>query len=151
MKKVIIILGLPGSGKSTLSKLISEHMDYSHVEFDITSKYTKECDHIIFDSWNETTEDIDATLNQFDGYEKTIIFLNTEKSICLENIKKRGRSTVDITNIEINYDFKQLDDHLFDLIQINNYKLDTDNSVCNIDTLLFNKLIDIIKSGKTKI
>ena len=76
MKKVIIILGLPGSGKSTLSKLISEHMDYSHVEFDITSKYTKECDHIIFDSWNATTEDIDVTLNQFDGYEKTIIFLN---------------------------------------------------------------------------
>ncbi len=139
---------MPGAGKSTISKLISHHTDFKHIEFDVTDKYVTDFEHIVFDSWNETTDDVEVTLKEFEGFQKTIIYLNTDKDICKHNIFKRGRATVEIEDVNLDYNFNQLmKEYQFDFLQINNYKLNIGNSLCNTDSLLFETLVNILKNN----
>lgn len=144
-KKVIILLGMPGAGKSTLSKLISSKTDFIHIEYDAHLKYVKDYPKLIFDGFIEDTEDLEFVINEYNDYQITIINLNVDKSTCFENINKRGRSTVDIKNIELDYDFNYLlREHKLDIIQIDNYKLNFVRSTCNVDPILFNILLNLI-------
>jgi adenylate kinase family enzyme len=151
-KKAIILTGMPGAGKSTLSKLISQLAGFNHIEYDEISDYVTTYDNIIFDSFIHTTEDLDVVLSKYNGYELTIINMNIDKKICLDNIKKRGRVTFDITNVNVEYDFNELlKEYPFNLIQVNNYEVNEKNSICVSDPNLFNRLLTIINDNNPRI
>lgn len=144
-KKIIILLGMPGAGKSTMSKLISSKTDFIHIEYDELNRCPTEFEKIVFDGFIQTTEDLEVVLDTYSEYQVTLINLNVDKSRCFENIWKRGRGTVDINLINIDYNFDYLlREYNLDIIQIDNYKLNHVSSICNVDPFLYNNLLKII-------
>lgn len=130
---VIIVTGFPGSGKTSLSKYLSEITHYSHYDYDVAlSKADFNPDKIapleekflIFDAVHINTARLSMTLNFFKArnYHIDIIYMNTDKDICKYNILKRGRPTIDIEPLDVKYDFFSLRNEFnFGLIEIINY------------------------------
>jgi len=146
MKKIIIILGMPGAGKSTLSRLIQAHTIFKHVEFDTCFIYEKGNDNIIFDSFLRNTEDLLCVIEEYKDYQITLINLNVDKRQCLKNIQKRNRPTIDVTDVNVKYDFESIGfSHKFDLIQVNNSVIDKEHSKSGLNTPLFDHLCSLLK------
>lgn len=132
---VIIVTGFPGSGKTSLSKYLSEITNYHHydydaelrkVNFDIDKISPSNHEFQFFDAVHLNTQRLSLTLNWFNikNYNIDIIYLNTDKDICRKNIKKRGRQTIDIEQLDIQYDFNSLRNQFnFGLIEIINYDI----------------------------
>ena len=132
MRSIIFTVGLPGSGKTTLAKALSNMFGYFHFEYDLYVmdknhyKNTHENDKIIIDAWYRNGSDLLQGLTQakeeFNYENITVIYLKTPKEKCINRIKTRNRSTVDITNETSNYNFDEISKYInFDLIVIEDF------------------------------
>ena len=108
----IIVTGFPGSGKTSISKYLSQITanEYYHFDFDVDSSKIIDHEYIIFDAVHINTERLAMTIKFLimNYYKVDIIYMNTDNNSCKENIKKRNRFTIDIENLNINYDFESL-------------------------------------------
>ena len=158
MKHVLIITGYPGSGKTTLSKFIEANSCFSHVDYDLYHTNPvllaqKETDYIIFDGVHFNTERLAISLDYFNkkGYEITVIYLNTNKNRCLNNIVVRNRPTISMDELNISYDFNLLrKSFVFNLIQVTDYKLDNFNSRYQTNIKIFAGITNIMKLYENK-
>lgn len=62
LKKTIFVIGLPGSGKSDLSKLLAEYIDYTFFDMDkvIESREKKTINKIFEDSGEEYFREVES-------------------------------------------------------------------------------------------
>ena len=114
----IVVTGFPGAGKTSLSKYLSEVTHYEHYEFDKElekvnfqpEKIATMPKFAIFDAVHFDTARLDMTLKWFvdNNYHIDIIWVNTDKDICRENISKRKRATIDIEPLNVWYDIPLL-------------------------------------------
>ena len=153
MKHAIIVTGYPGSGKSTLSKFIEENSKFSHIDYDLYVNkpeflIQKETEFIIYDGVHFNNDRLAMSLSYFigKGYDITLIYLNTNKNKCLENIISRKRPTIEINNLDISYDFNLLEKSFkFNTLQITDYKLDKFNSKFKINNKEYSEIEAIVK------
>ena len=111
MNKIIHLIGYPGSGKTTLAKELCEHLNYTHFEYDTwisdnTHYQNSDLSKVVIDAYYKNTEKLLLSINQYQklGYNVSIIHLDIPKDKCIQNIERRGRSTIDINNENTNYD-----------------------------------------------
>lgn len=148
-KKVVIVTGYPGSGKSTLSKFLAKKSNFIHIEYDVQDEKLE--DNILMDAIHFDTEKLLLTLQYFThfNYEILLVYVNTDKDICRLNIKKRGRTTMDIEKLNIHYDIDYLLTKItFDYIQLDNYKITINKQLSN--KLLFDRFYKIISQYENR-
>lgn len=151
----ILVIGCPGSGKSTLSKLLAKRLNYPLLHLDRIY-------HI--DNFNQITRDeLKQKINQFvlsndkfiiDGnylgtldyrmkYADTIILLDFKTDICLENVVRRTKSSKIRDDIAPGFDNSIIDPEFIEYVtNFNKLKLPKIYDVLND----FHGEIIIIKS-----
>jgi adenylate kinase family enzyme len=137
MKNSILTLGYPGAGKSTVSDILCKKLGYTHVEFDKSDNSfevirTKE--NVIFDCMVSNNEDVKVCVDFLlkNNFKVTLLFINTDKDICIKNIRKRERKegTIPIDSLTIEYDFNELKNiyQNIDILIYDNYILNKEKS-----------------------
>lgn len=148
-KQVIIITGYPGAGKTTLSKILEDKLNFKHIEYDkhrnVISVNNWKWKYIILDAIHFYTKSMYSTIEFYKNYnyQINIIHLDTNIDRCNKNIRIRKRHTIDFNKIDI--DFKYLM-NMFDLnlIVIKDYMLDKIN--INYDNIVTEKIIETYNS-----
>ena len=129
MREIVFLVGLPGSGKTTMARKMSKDLGYYHFEYDeflldrekYSDLWTKP--RVIMDAWYKNTKELLEAVNQAKqlGYSKIdILHLAVPKEVCLDRIRQRdqnrpdNRVTVDISNHDNKYHFDIIIDKIKD-------------------------------------
>ena len=85
--QVLITLGPPGAGKTTISKHLSQHLSIPHFEYDEhigENPFTYHNKTFIFDAWFKNNNDLEKIINESrnNGFDVMFIHVTTKNSTC---------------------------------------------------------------------